>query len=191
MGKEKKVITRRDFLRSSAYAAIIGSVGFMGRGGETFQGEKLAKVVLIRHQDVIDENNNVNAEVIQSMLDEAVRTLTAKTETLEAWQQLIKPDDTVGIKTNAWGRLPTPGELEQAIKKMSGLPARRLGLKDRGVITPGYKADLVIFDPNSIIDRASFTEPAMYPEGIRYVFVNGILTLLEGKHTGAKAGQIL
>jgi hypothetical protein len=137
MKKEKKVITRRDFLRSSAYAAIIGSVGFIGRGGETFQGEKKAKVVLIRHQDVIDENNNVNSEVIQSMLDQAVRTLTAKTETLEAWQQLIKPDDTVGIKTNVWGRLPTPRELEQAIKKRVmevGVAESKIDIADRGLL---------------------------------------------------------
>jgi hypothetical protein len=137
MNRKKKVITRRDFLRSSAYAALMSSVGFMGSGGERFEGEKKTKVVLIRHPNAIDENNNVNGEVIQSMIDEAVRTLTAKTETLEAWQQLIKADDIVGIKSNSWNYLPTPRELEQAIKKRVmdvGVAESNIDIADRGLL---------------------------------------------------------
>jgi N-acyl-D-aspartate/D-glutamate deacylase len=81
--------------------------------------------------------------------------------------------------------------LEQAIHKMSGLPAERLGIRDRGVITPGYHADLVIFHPDDIQDRATFDHPIGYPEGIRDVWVNGVHTIANGEHTGALEGKVL
>ena len=81
--------------------------------------------------------------------------------------------------------------LEQAVKKMTSLPAWRLGLRDRGLLVPGMKADITIFDPDRIADRATYTDPHQYPVGIHYVLVNGILTIKEGNHTLAKAGQIL
>src|SRR5690606_31007822 len=64
--------------------------------------------------------------------------------------------------------------LEEALKKMTSLPAKRIGLADRGSIEVGKKADIVIFDPTSIIDKATFSHPHQYPEGIQYVLVNGV-----------------
>jgi N-acyl-D-aspartate/D-glutamate deacylase len=81
--------------------------------------------------------------------------------------------------------------LEEAIHKLSGLPARRLGLSDRGIIAPGMKADLVVFDPGQVRDKATFDQPIAYPEGIRYVWVNGALAVAGGAHTGALAGRVL
>ncbi len=81
--------------------------------------------------------------------------------------------------------------MEEAIHKMSGLPAERLGLKDRGVILPGYKADIVIFEPDKVRDRATRDQPIAFPTGIQYVFVNGVLTVSNGNHTGALAGRVL
>lgn len=78
--------------------------------------------------------------------------------------------------------------LEAAVHKMSGLPARKLGLPDRGVIRPGAAADLVAFDPQVVADRATFTDPHRYPDGIPLVLVNGAVTLREGEQTGARAG---
>lgn len=70
-------------------------------------------------------------------------------------------------------------------------PCRRFGLAERGLIAPGYSADVVVFDPDRVADRASYEEPIRYPEGIRYVLVNGVITVEEGEHTGARAGGVL
>ena len=81
--------------------------------------------------------------------------------------------------------------LEEAIRKMTGLPARKLGLHDRGVIRIGAKADLVCFDPQGVNDRATYTEPHQYPTGIRHVIVNGRVVIRDGEHTGALPGRVL
>jgi N-acyl-D-amino-acid deacylase len=81
--------------------------------------------------------------------------------------------------------------LEMAIRKMTSLPANRLKLYDRGRIAPGMAADLVIFDPNTIQDTATFTKPLAFPTGISYVLVNGKIAIDHGKPTGELAGKIL
>jgi N-acyl-D-aspartate/D-glutamate deacylase len=74
---------------------------------------------------------------------------------------------------------------------MTGAPAARLGLPDRGLLRERYKADVVIFDPARVMDRATFADPHQYPEGIEHVFVNGQLTLGPEGHTGVLAGRAL
>ncbi|MSR59894.1 MAG: D-aminoacylase [Planctomycetaceae bacterium] len=81
--------------------------------------------------------------------------------------------------------------LETAIHKMTGMPAAQLGWPDRGTIKVGAAADLVLFDAEKIIDKATFDEPHAYPEGIDKVIVNGQVVLNNGQHTGAKPGEIL
>jgi N-acyl-D-amino-acid deacylase len=81
--------------------------------------------------------------------------------------------------------------LPEAVRKMSGLPAERLGLSDRGRLVEGTKADLVLFDPHTVRDKATYTEPYQYPLGIAYVFVNGQAVITPQGHTGALPGQIL
>ncbi len=81
--------------------------------------------------------------------------------------------------------------LAEAIHKMTGLPARRLGLRDRGVIRVGAKADLVIFDPKRVADQATYEEPHRYPVGIEHVVVNGRLVIKDGEHTGSLPGRLL
>jgi dihydroorotase/N-acyl-D-amino-acid deacylase len=81
--------------------------------------------------------------------------------------------------------------LEEAIRKMTAFPAARLGLQDRGLIREGMAADVVIFDPERIIDRATFTDPHQYSEGVEYVLVNGELVIERGRHTGARPGRVL
>ncbi|MCB0166266.1 MAG: amidohydrolase family protein, partial [Anaerolineae bacterium] len=81
--------------------------------------------------------------------------------------------------------------LEDAIRKMSGAVAQRLGLLDRGLLRPGFLADVVIFDPATIGDRATFEEPHQLSVGIREVWVNGTRVLQGGRHTGAKPGRIV
>ena len=89
------------------------------------------------------------------------------------------------VRESRWLTLP------EAIRKMTSLPAQRFKLKDRGLIRAGFKADLVVFDPNRIIDRATFQEPQLTSEGVQRVFVNGVEVWSEGKVTGERPGQAL
>jgi N-acyl-D-amino-acid deacylase len=81
--------------------------------------------------------------------------------------------------------------VEEAVRKMTSLPARRLNLQDRGLIRKGMKADLVAFDPLTVKDTATFEKPFAYPDGILDVVVNGQLVLRDGKRTGARPGRAL
>ncbi len=81
--------------------------------------------------------------------------------------------------------------LADAIRKLSKLPATNLKLRDRGELTPGYYADIVIFDPNQVQDHATFAQPHQYATGMRHVLVNGVAVLRDGEHTGALPGQVV
>ena len=81
--------------------------------------------------------------------------------------------------------------LEECIRKMTSAPARRLGLPNRGTLEVGKMADLVIFDPATVRDTATYENPRCYPEGIPYVMVNGVLVKDEGRATGALPGRAL
>ena len=74
---------------------------------------------------------------------------------------------------------------------MTGAPAQKLGLKDRGMLREGYKADITIFNPMTVKDVATFTEPQRYPVGIPYVIVNGRVVIDEGEHLGVLPGKVL
>lgn len=81
--------------------------------------------------------------------------------------------------------------LEEAVRKMTSMPAARLGLKDRGLIRVGMKADLVVFDPKRVIDRSTFKEPELISEGVSHVFVNGEPVWINGKTTGRLPGMVI
>ncbi len=81
--------------------------------------------------------------------------------------------------------------LEEAIRKITSLPASIFGLKDRGIIREGAFADLVVFDPDKIIDRADFKNPFLKPDGIHFVFVNGLPAIWDGNTTGIRNGRVL
>ena len=81
--------------------------------------------------------------------------------------------------------------LEEAIRKLSNLPATNLKIDKRGLLTPGYYADIVVFDPATITDNATFAEPHQYATGVQHVWVNGIQVLDNGTHTGAPAGRFI
>ncbi len=81
--------------------------------------------------------------------------------------------------------------LEQGIRKITSLPARKIGLKDRGVIIEGLMADLVVFDPGTIASNAEYGDPHHYPTGVHYVIVNGEIVVENGKHTNKFPGKIL
>jgi N-acyl-D-amino-acid deacylase len=81
--------------------------------------------------------------------------------------------------------------LEEAVRKMTSFPAARLGLADRGLVRPGMKADLVVFDPATIRDRATFERPHQYAEGVSLVVVGGEVVLDGDRTTAARPGQVL
>ena len=81
--------------------------------------------------------------------------------------------------------------LPQAVRKMTSMNAEKINIRDRGLIREGFWADVPIFDPEKVIDRASFDNPHQYPEGIPYVIVNGVVVLDDGKHTGALPGKVI
>ena len=81
--------------------------------------------------------------------------------------------------------------LEEAIRKLTSLPAENLGLRRRGRLAPGYFADVVIFDPATVADHATFEQPHQYATGVRHVFVNGVQVLQDGEHTGELPGRVV
>jgi len=130
-----KIITRRDFFRVTAGAAMAATVesGILGE----VRAEPTAKVVLIRHAEVLGRQDKVQGEILQSMLDEAVKNLLETNQPMEAWKRFFKSSDVVGIKSNEWHRLPTPKELEAAIKRRilnAGVAEKNIGIDDRGVL---------------------------------------------------------
>jgi N-acyl-D-amino-acid deacylase len=81
--------------------------------------------------------------------------------------------------------------LEDAVRKMTSLPAQTMRLKDRGLLKEGYWADVAIFDPNTVSDPATYEEPQQYAKGVPFVLVNGTVVIDNGNHTGARAGKII
>jgi N-acyl-D-amino-acid deacylase len=81
--------------------------------------------------------------------------------------------------------------LEEAIRKMTSAGATKLGLMDRGILRPGFYADVTVFDPLNVREKATYFDPKRFPEGLEYVFVNGTLTIEHDRHTGALAGKPL
>ncbi len=79
----------------------------------------------------------------------------------------------------------------EAVRRLTSLPAENLRLRDRGRLAPGYCADVVVFDPATIADRATFEQPHQYAVGVQYVLVNGEFVIREGEHTGAKPGRVV
>jgi hypothetical protein len=133
--KERIQITRRDFLKGSAGIVVTAALG----QGPTSQAraEDTAKVVLVRDYDVLGPGGEVRGQVLRSMLDEGVRTLLGQQESLRAWQTLFKRSDVVGIKSNVWRSLPTPAEMEEAIRRRlldAGVAEGNIAVDDRGVL---------------------------------------------------------
>jgi hypothetical protein len=129
--------TRREFLKDSAAAAMAGALSWTMPVDLFAQQAKLSRVVLIRHKDLLDDQNRPRKEIVLKMLDDAVTTLLDEKDAVKAWKKLVKPADVVGIKSNVWQPICTPPELEEAIKQRAidaGIPASNIGINDRGVL---------------------------------------------------------
>lgn len=145
---EERFITRRDFMRGTAGVALATALG-TGLASEA-RGEKTARVVLIRDAGAVNEKGEVQTEIVQRMLDKAVTTLLEETNLGRAWGKLIKSSDIVGIKSNSWYKLPTPPELEEAVKRRvreAGVPEKNIAVDDRGVLrNPIFKSSTALIN---------------------------------------------
>jgi hypothetical protein len=132
----KKVITRRDFLKTGGYAAAGSLFGLPLLDLAAAQAALKSRVVLIRDPDVVDSQGRVNETVLESMLDQAITTLLDAPNPRSAWQQLFHPGDVVGIKSNVWDRLPTPEALEMALVsrlQQVGINSNNIAVDDRDI----------------------------------------------------------
>jgi hypothetical protein len=130
----KGMITRRDFLKGTAGVMLSATLG------STIPSEGRAqtrsRVILVRDAGVVGPRGETHSKILESMLDEAVQALTGEKEALGGWRTLITKSDTVGIKSNSWRSLPTPPELEEAIRRRIievGVAERNIAIDDRGV----------------------------------------------------------
>ena len=189
---------------------LIGAV--TNRELENWQGKRLAEIAAAQNKDPLDAlldfiiADHGQTGAIFFMMQESDMQAALKSPFVTICTDSgarAKDGPLAGSKSHprGWGSYPRilgryvrdekllP--LELAIHKMTGLPASNVGLKQRGLLRPGYFADITIFDPKTVIDRATFEEPNQYPVGINFVIVNGEVEVDNGQRTPALAGRVL
>jgi N-acyl-D-amino-acid deacylase len=178
-------------------------------GDMTLLGRRVSEIARARGQDpwetyfgiVVDHRTNVFA-LFHSMSEDDVRTAmrfpwvsvaTDAEATSPAQDGLVHPRAyaTFPRVLGRYVREERVLSLEEAIRKMTSLPASQLGLTERGVLREGAFADVVVFDPACVQDLATFDAPHAYPIGIETVIVNGVVTVEAGEHTDARAGRVV
>ncbi len=189
---------------------LIGSV--VNRELESFQGKRLAQIAEEQNKDPLDTlfdfilADHGQTGAIFFMMSEADMTAAMRAPFVSfCTDSGARANDgpLAGAKSHprGWGSYPRIlGKyvreqklltLEKAIQKMTGMPAQRVGLRDRGFLRQNMAADITIFDPRRVIDRATFEVPNQYPYGINYVIVNGQISVDNGQRTAALAGRAL
>jgi hypothetical protein len=137
MSKLEHLLTRRDFVKGLSTAAVGLTIGWPVRGeGPPEVKRPKSRVVLIRDERAVNAKGEVQADVMAEMLDQAVPALLGEEDPAPCWKRLVKPEDVVGIKSNEWGNLATPPELEAAIASRvaaAGVARERIAVDDRGV----------------------------------------------------------
>lgn len=173
------------------------------QGNKRFEGKTLQEIAESRDQgpldvvlDLIIEEENAVSMVSFSMSEEDVRTVMQSPLQMVCTDGIVlgKPHPRAyGSFPRVLGRYVREGvvSLEEAVRKMTSLPAQTFGLHDRGLLRPGMCADITIFDPDKIIDKATYKDPIQFPEGVEYVIVNGVVTVYRGEHTSARGGRVL
>jgi len=193
-----------------ASPANVMVVGFKKPEYQRFEGKRLSEIAAALNKSwgetIIDLNVAENAgldELLFLMSEDNI-----KNQIRQPWMKFgtdassHDPATAVGMThPRAYGDFPRllgkyvrqekVTTLEDAVRKASSAVATRLSISDRGVLKQGLKADIVVFDPNTIIDNATFEMPHQLSTGMRDVFVSGVAVVRDGKHTGVKPGQIV
>ncbi len=187
-------------------------VGVRTQANKPYQGKRLSDIARLRGKDpietmfdlLVEENGSVDC-VYFAMSEDDVRTaMTTPWVAFNCDNAGVSPEGVLGASNchpRAYGTFPRVLgryvrdekvlRLEEAVRKMTSLPAQKLGLRDRGLLRPGSFADITVFDPDRVIDRATFDAPHQFSLGIVEVFVNGVLVVDQGKITGRLPGRIL
>jgi N-acyl-D-aspartate/D-glutamate deacylase len=187
-------------------------VGFKSEKLKPLTGKTLAEVAKMRGKDPIDTAMDLIAEdesristIYFLMSEENVKKELSKPWVSFGSDEASQAPEGVFLKSNphprAYGNFArvlgkyTRDEkvisLPEAVRRLSAQPATNLGLDHRGFLREGMLADVVVFDPATIADRATFEKPHQYAVGMKHVFVNGVQVLKDGEHTGAKPGRAL
>jgi dihydroorotase/N-acyl-D-amino-acid deacylase len=185
-------------------------VGFTKPELKQYEGKRLSEIAKLMNKDwaevVIDLNVAENAqlgEILFLMTEDNVKNQIRQPWTKWGTDAEAQDPATAQGMTHprAYGDFPRllghyvreekVITLEDAVRKASGAVATRLSIQDRGVLKQGMKADIVVFDPNTISDKATFEKPHQLSVGMQHVVVNGVLVLENGAHTGAKPGQVV
>lgn len=193
-----------------AEGVLIGSV--VNRDLESLQGKRLSEIAATQNKDPLDAlfdlvvaDRGQTGAIYFMMSEDDVRAALRSPFVSICTDSGARATDGPLAKSKShprgWGSYPRILSryvrdehlltLEQAVHKMTGLPALRAGIRDRGLLREGMFADITIFDPHTIQDRATFAEPNQYPLGINYVIVNGQIEVDNGKRTAALAGQAI
>ena len=137
MKNQEDDLSRRNFLKGMGAAVVGGAVGVQGLGGEVRTAQSTSRVVMIRNESAVGDDGALNGEVVQAMMDEAMTALFGLDSADDCWRMIIKPEDVVGIKTNIWRHLPTPPEVESALRRgalVAGVPEENIGMGDQNVL---------------------------------------------------------
>lgn len=189
-------------LRKMGEVIIINSV----KKQRQYEGRRLGDIARERrtplHDTAIDlliEEETAVSAIADVMSERDVRTVMSHPRTMIGTDGFPLKDGKAHPRT--YGTYPRVLEhyvghlklftIEEAVYRMTGLVAEKLGMTDRGVLRQGAAADIVVLDPARVRDRATFKDPHNAPEGIQHVFVNGKWTVRDGKHTGARGGKVL
>lgn len=132
----RRILTRRDFIRTGSYAALGGCLSLPLISRAEAQKAKKSRVVLVRNQQLAHSTKDRQLNLLGEMMDQAVMVLFDTHNPASAWQRIATPDDIVGLKTNEWRLLPTPAALEEVVKKRLmavGVKEDNIAVDDRGV----------------------------------------------------------
>ena len=135
--KDQRSISRRQFLAGASAAVLGARLRLSGQAPAAPVQTGKSRVVLVRDLNVLDENGNPRAEVVQDMLDAGIKALTGRPDPQSAWKTIIRPDDIVGIKNNRWPFLRTTAEVENALKKRileAGVQEANISVDDLSVL---------------------------------------------------------